>query len=59
MIKLAKMPQNMKSSNRFRTVFDSAVLRQLFQAPYYAQNLETAALAAVSPIEKPAAFYFN
>ena len=28
------MPQNMKSSDRFRTVFDSAVLCQLFQAPY-------------------------
>ena len=30
----AKVPQNMKSSDRFRTVFDSAVLCQLFQAPY-------------------------
>ena len=30
MIKLAKMPKNMKSSNRFRTVFVSAVLCQLY-----------------------------
>ena len=34
MIKLAKMPQNMKPSDRFRTVFDSAVLCQLFRVPY-------------------------
>jgi len=34
MIKLAKMPQNMKSSDRFRTIFNSAVVCQLFQAPY-------------------------
>ena len=33
MIKLAKMPPNVKSSDRFRTVFDSAVLCQFFQAP--------------------------
>ena len=31
---IAKMPQNMKSSDRFRTVFDSAVLFQCFQSPY-------------------------
>ena len=31
--KLTKMPQNMKSSDSFRTVFDSAVVCQLFQAP--------------------------
>ena len=34
MIKLAKMPQTMKSSKRFLIVFDSAILCQLFQAPY-------------------------
>ena len=28
------MPQNMRSSDRFRTVFISAVVCQLFQAPY-------------------------
>ena len=39
MIKLAKMPQNLKSSERFRTVFDSAVLCQLFQAPYTVKPL--------------------
>ena len=33
-IKLAKMPQNMKSSDRFRTISDSAALCQLIPSPY-------------------------
>ena len=33
-IKLAKMPQNMKLSDRFRTVFDSVFLRPLFKRTY-------------------------
>ena len=31
------MPQNMKSSVRFRTFFNSAVVCQLFQAPFFVQ----------------------
>ena len=32
------MPQNMKLSDRFRTVFESAVLCKLFSVPYWAGN---------------------
>ena len=33
------MPQNMKSSDRFRTVSDSAVLCQLIPSPYWSRML--------------------
>ena len=39
MTKLAKMPQNMKSSDRFRTVFDSSVL-SFFNKSIRIQNLQ-------------------
>ena len=38
---LVKLPQNLKSSDIFQAIFDSAVVCQLFQAPYstkYSKN---------------------
>ena len=35
--KFTKMPKNMKSYDRFRTVFESAVLCKLFPVPYSLQ----------------------
>ena len=43
-IKSAKMPQNMKSSDRFRTVSDSAVLCQLIPPPLESVTLKLRAL---------------
>ena len=45
----SKMPQNMKSSNRFRTVFESAVLCKLCPVPYHGiYSLELTSIAFFS-----------